>query len=140
MSEDPTPIPVEPVAAPETARKVTFDSLQAKAVEFLKNPVVLAGSAVVVGLVVARVAGGSKLRGLAVNAITEFLKVKAVSKFVQPAEPPVEPVTPPTPTPTTSGTPAAVATLLGKKILEAVGPQLGELAKKKLAQLFPNQH
>lgn len=133
MSEDSSSPQVDPT--PEVPGKVTFDSLQAKAVELLKNPVVLAGGAVVVGLVVARIAGGSKLRGLAVNAVTEFLKVKAVSKFVQPAEP-----APPPPAPDAPVNPTAVATQLGKKILEAVGPQLGELAKKKLAQLFPNQH
>ena len=138
MSEDSSAPQVDP--APEAQGKITFDSLQTKAVELLKNPVVLAGGAVVVGLVVARIAGGSKLRGLAVNAVTEFLKVKAVSKFVQPAEAPTQPVTPPPPAPAATVNPSTVATQLGKKILEAVGPQLGELAKKKLAQLFPNQH
>jgi hypothetical protein len=136
--------PVLPETTPPQKPGVTLESLQHKALELMKNPVVAAGGTVLVGLVIARVAAGSKLRQVAFKAVTDYLKVKTVSTILQPTPPQVAPtVGEPAANPVTpAADPHSLAGLgqLGKQLLEKAAPQLMELAKNKLAQIFPNQH
>lgn len=126
---DPTPTPQAHAA------KGSFEALQAKAAELMKNPIVVAGGAMIIGLVVARIAAGSKLRQVAVHALADFIKVKTVSTLIPP--PPVVAEAQPAPEP---AAPANPLSQLGKQLLDSLGPQLGDLAKKKLAEFFPNKH
>lgn len=131
------PAPEATAAPTPPASKGSFEALQEKAVELMKNPIVVAGGAVIIGLVVARIAAGSKLRQVAVQALADFIKVKTVSTLMpQPA--PVEPPPAAAPVPEPAA-PANPLSQLGKQLLDSLGPQLGDLAKKKLAEFFPNK-
>lgn len=145
-----------PTETPAAGERVTFHLLQEKALELLKNPVVMAGGALVIGVAMARLSGGSKLKQVAFRLTTDLVKGKAIASLLSPilgstetsssppseAIPPADASVPPAAAQTvTPVPPAASADLLqaGKSLMQALAPQLGELAKKKLAQLFPNQ-
>lgn len=145
----------EPLAsfpAPAVPERVTLHQLQEKALDLFKNPVVMAGGALVVGLAMARISGASKLRQAAFKITTDLVKGKAIASLLSPllggSEPPPpavpsveEPVAAPVPPPVSSPRPAGGVDLIqaGKSLLQSLAPHLGELAKKKLAQVFPNQ-
>ncbi len=132
MSESP---PLPPADAPGKPA-VSLDDLQAKALDLLKNPVVLAGGALVVGLLLARFTAGQKLRQTALRGMAELFKTTAFNTLFKDAAaaPPPAPPTPPPPAP------EAPWMAAGKQLLDAVAPNLAEQLKKKLADILPNQH
>lgn len=134
----------EPSTSTEsTATPPTLESLQEKALELLRNPAVKAGGAILVSLLIARLAAGSKLRNGAVQVLRNLLTTKILTSLVTPPHgsaevPPPAAAPPPQQPPPPAGTSQTEATFaqLGRQIFEAVAPQLGEVAKKKLAEVF----
>lgn len=132
----PDPLPQPPTALP--TESVSFAQLQTRAVELLKNPAVLAGGAIVLGIVVARLTAGQKLRETAVRKVADLVKDKAAATFFPNAPTPAAVTTPaPAAEPVAPTTPWLVA---GKQLLDALAPNLGEQLKKRLAEVLPNPH
>jgi hypothetical protein len=121
-------------AAPPT---VTFATVQDRALDLLKNPVVLAGGTVILGIVLARLTAGKQLRENAARSLSDLIKTKATAAFFPDAAPVPEPSPPPSPTPPPAADPWIAA---GKQILDSVAPNLASQLKKRLAEILPNQH
>jgi hypothetical protein len=133
------PVPTTPKPTP--AENVTFAQLQTRALELFKNPAVLAGGAIVLGIVVARLTAGQKLRETAVRKVADLVKDKAAATFFPNASvPPVTSPPPPAPAAATSSTPTVPWMTAGRQILDTLAPNLGEQLKKRLAEILPNPH
>ena len=126
-----------PVPATPTGRHPTLESLQEKLLELFKNPAVQAGGAVIVGLLIARMAAGSKLRKGAAQLLGNLVASRVVSAITSPETPPVEPIAQPTPTPLpATNPPNQVLLILGRQLFDSLAPQIGQVAKKKLAEVL----
>lgn len=106
--------------------------------ELLRNPAVQAGGAVIVGLLIARMAAGSKLRRGAAQLLGNLLATKVISALATPETHPTEPVVQPAPAPPppAASQPNQVLLKLGRQVFDALAPQIGEVAKKKLAEVL----
>jgi hypothetical protein len=124
--------------ATPTGKHPTLESLQDKVMELLKNPAVQAGGAVIVGLLIARMAAGSKLRKGAAQLLGNLLATKVISALTMPETHPAEPVvqSAATPPPPAASQPNQVLLNLGRQVFDALAPQIGEVAKKKLAEVL----
>ncbi len=129
----PAPDPATPAG-----KHPTLEALQEKVMELLKNPAVQAGGAVIVGLLIARMAAGSKLRKGAAQLLGNLLATKVISALTMPETHPVEPVIQPAPAPPppAASQPNQVLFNLGRQVFDALAPQIGEVAKKKLAEVL----
>lgn len=135
MSEDPHSSSPGPPDMPVAG---SFESLQLKALDLLKNPLVAAGGALVVGLLIARMTGENKMRQSVLATLTGLLKDRQIppNYFTptdpQPQEEHVEDAAPQEPKYEELGQ-------LGRKLLAAVAPQIEQFAKKKLEEFFPSK-
>ncbi len=127
----------DPATASAAPPPVTFATVQDRALDLLKNPVVLAGGTVILGIVLARLTAGKQLRENAARSLGDLIKTKATAAFFPNAAPVAEPIPPPVSSPPPSADPWIAA---GKQILDSVAPNLATQLKKRLAEILPNQH
>ncbi len=96
--------------------------------ELLKNPVVVAGGALIIGVIIARLTGNSSLRNRGTSWVVDLLRERVFGQTPPAAAPPPPPPPPPPPQPSGPD--------LLRVLTEKLGPHLGDSLKKRLAELL----